>query len=125
MLEVIIMTCFLLVLTPLFWIATDYYVNKRPLKESVENGLYVGTFSAAMLAITATPGTHEADYQLIVIGTALGITMFLLTVVFRYYVHNRPLKDSIEWGLIAGSGYVILFLIVILIIRNHLIFYLI
>jgi len=109
MLEFIIMCALGFLVTYLFCIAFQYYENKRPLKESVEHGLYMGTFLTA--GITAFQ--YGADYQLIVIGTALGITMFLLTVVFKYHVHNRPLKDSIEWGLIAGSGYAILFLILV------------
>ena len=109
MLEFIIMHVLGFLVGSLFCIAFQYYENKRPLKESVEHGLYMGTFFTAML--TVTPGTHEADYQLIVIGTALGITMFLLTVVFKYHVHNLSLKESVEDGLINGSGYAILFLI--------------
>ena len=117
MLEFIIMCALGFLVTYLFCIAFQYYENKRPLKESVEHGLYMGTFLTA--GITAFQ--YGADYQLIVIGTALGITMFLLTVVFKYHVHNRPLKDSIKRGLIVGIGYVIL----IILIRPTMGFYLI
>jgi len=80
-----------------------YYYEKLPLNESVEISLYMGIFYTAL--ITAF---NRTDYQLIVIGIALGITMFLLTIVLEFCVYIMPLKDSIKRGLIAGISCAIL-----------------
>ncbi|MEN4017332.1 MAG: hypothetical protein PQ975_01860 [Methanobacterium sp.] len=103
MLEIIIIR---FVGSSLGWIAIEYYVNKRPLKESAENGLYMGAFLTAGLT-----AFNQADYQLIIIGTALGIATFLLNCLFGYHVYNQPLKDSIRKGLIVGIVFTIIFLI--------------
>jgi len=106
MLEFIIRRCFAFVLAFLGSTVLLYYVEKLPIKVSVGLGLFVGILLAAGL----TAIQYGSDYRLVA-GTILGIMAFLLTVVFKYHVHNQPLKDSIEWGLINGCGYVILYLI--------------
>jgi len=56
------------------------------------------------------PNQYVADY------ITLGIMAFLLTIVLGYYMYNRPLKDSIRVGLIAGIGYVIIIILFDLIV---------
>jgi hypothetical protein len=110
----------------LIWIAMTYYVQKQSLKESVDEGLYygisMGTLIIAMppipfpflnTPILPIPWQYRTGYQLVAIGTALGITVFLLVIIFRYSVLNQPLEDSIEEGLIKGFGFATLCLILV------------
>jgi len=77
-----------------------YYMEKQPLKESIGDGLLMGTALTWMYLLR-----YPFDYQLIIVGS---IIVFLLQTVNRYYAHKDPLKDSIGRGLIVGIVFVII-----------------
>jgi len=94
-----------LVFTVVF-IATQYYWEKQPLKDSIGDGLVIGIFSGTVVNIVK----YQLAYQLTIVGS-MGIMLFLLQTVNRYYVHKDPLEESIIGGLIVGIGFVISLLI--------------
>jgi len=98
----------------LFSTAIQYYWEKQPLKKSIGTGLIEGTFLTAGLTLFVY--RYRLDYQLIIVGSiVMGIMLFLLQTVNRYYVQKEPLEESIKEsimdGLIAGIVFVILLLI--------------
>ena len=73
--------------------AFEYFIGKKPLKESVEYALSLGIFVAALIiASDQIDQSIVTDYQLIVIGIVLGIVIFSLKFVFEYYGFKRSLK---------------------------------
>jgi len=105
MLEFIIDTCFWFAVMFLGLFIIDYFIiGGRPLKESVEYGLFIAIFITAM----SIARQYKADYQLIVICIVLGIAIFSLKFVFGYYGFKRSLKESVKDGLIKGGGLAIL-----------------
>ena len=111
MIEFIVYLFALAFLTPFVF---EYFIEKKPLKESVEHGLFMGIFlTALIIAFEQIDQSIVTDYQLIVIGIVLGIAIFLLKFVFGYYVFKRPLKEPVKDGLIKGSIVAILFPILV------------
>jgi len=94
-----------LVFTVVF-IATQYYWEKQPLKDSIGDGLVIGIFSGTVVNIVK----YQLAYQLTIVGS-MGIMLVLLQTVNRYHVHKDPLEESIIGGLIVGIGFVISLLI--------------
>jgi len=93
MLEFIIDTCFWFAVMFLGLFIIDYFIiGGRPLKESVEYGLFIAIFITAM----SIARQYKADYQLIVICIVAGIAIFSLTTVFGYYVFKRPQKSLLK-----------------------------
>jgi len=111
MLEFIV---YLFALVFLISFAIEYFIGKKPLKESVEHGLFMGIFlTALIIAFEQIDQSIVTDYQLIVIGIVAGIAIFSLKFVFGYYVFKRPLKEPVKDGLIKGSTVAILISILV------------
>ncbi|MEN4018110.1 MAG: hypothetical protein PQ975_00135 [Methanobacterium sp.] len=98
MLEFIIRTIILVIIVAI-GASLLRYINKMPLNKSINEGLFIGFF----ITVGATAYNPPA-YQLTgLIDTIkfIGPIVFLL-VIYRYFISNLPLKDSIRKGLITG-----------------------
>ncbi|MEN4005883.1 MAG: hypothetical protein PQ964_00745 [Methanobacteriaceae archaeon] len=110
MLELIMGSVLLFVVLSFVLFLIEYYIFGQSIKESVEDGLFLGIIVTAITEIDL----YRDDYQLIIIGVA-GIAIFLLRFVFGYHMYKRSLKESIKKGLIGGIVLTIALLIVKLI----------
>jgi len=75
----------------LIWIFFDYFIWKKPLKESVGFTLYIGIISTAII-ITSEQIDQSivTDYQLIVRGIVLGIAIFSLKTFLGIICSTYP-----------------------------------
>jgi len=88
--------------------AFKYYYKKQPLKGSIVDGLSFGILLTGWQTLHIY--RYQLDYQLIIIGyIVIGIILFLLQTVNKYYVHKAPLEESIIDGLVMGIGMIITF----------------